>query len=176
MARSIRGRIAVWTAAGVLGTGLVAGGVAQAVSTPTPSSSPSPDKGGADGKGGWEGKGGKAKAKHHGHGLGRLGGRMLHGEAVVKTKDGYRTVVIQRGTIASVSPTSLRLRSDDGFTATYVIGADTWVRKGHEQRQPSGLAAGDSATVVATRSGNALTATRVLAHTTKPPGSPAPAK
>lgn len=155
-----RNRAALWTAAGVLGAGLTAGGVAQAVSTPSPS--PSAGKAAAGAKAG--------HAKHHhrkGQALDRFARHVLHGDVVVRAKDGYRTVVLQHGTVVSVSPTSLQLRSPDGFTATYAVNADTFIRKGHKSGQSSALAAGDSVLVLAARSGSTLTATRVLAHQAK---------
>lgn len=154
-----RNRAALWTAAGVLGAGLTAGGVAQAVSTPSPS--PSAGKAAAGAKAG--------HAKHHrkGQRLDLFAGHVLHGDVVVRAKDGYRTVVLQHGTVVSVSPTSLQLRSPDSFTATYAVNADTFIRKGHKSGQSSALAAGDSVLVLAARSGSTLTATRVLAHQAK---------
>jgi len=154
-----RNRAALWTAAGVLGAGLTAGGVAQAVSTPSPS--PSAGKAAAGAKAG--------HAKHHGKGqrLDLFARHVLHADVVVRAKDGYRTVVLQHGTVVSVSPTSLQLRSPDGFTATYAVNADTFIRKGHKSGQSSALAAGDSVLVLAARSGSTLTATRVLAHQAK---------
>lgn len=154
-----RNRAALWTAAGVLGAGLTAGGVAQAVSTPSPSPSAGKATAGA--------KAGHAKHRGKGQRLDRFARHVLHGDVVVQAKDGYRTVVLQHGTVVSVSPTSLQLRSPDGFTATYVVNADTFIRKGHKSGQSSALAAGDSVLVHAARSGSTLTATRVLAHQAK---------
>ncbi|MDX1875516.1 hypothetical protein SBI67_25635 [Mycolicibacterium sp. 120266] len=46
----------------------------------------------------------------------------LHGEFVVPDgRGGFQTDIVQRGTVTAVSPTSITARSDDGFTATYVI-------------------------------------------------------
>jgi hypothetical protein len=108
-------------------------GVALAsTSTPTPSGSPSaspgtetPQNGGADG------------LRHKGFGLrggpGMLGGiegpmGALHGEFVVpKQGGGYQTLVVQQGKVASVSSSTLTVRSDDGFSATYAVPADTLV-------------------------------------------------
>lgn len=151
---SFRTRAALWTATGLIGASLAAGGIAQAVSSPSPSPG---DK--------TAGPAAKAKAghgKHHG-----LGARILHGDVVVRAKDGYRKVALQRGTVVSASATSLQVRSADGFTATYVLNGDTRLRKGHRSDQPVKLATGDLVTVVATRSGDSLTATRVVAHPVK---------
>lgn len=46
----------------------------------------------------------------------------LHGEFVVPDgRGGFQTDIVQLGTVTAVSPTSITARSDDGFTATYVI-------------------------------------------------------
>lgn len=163
---SFRTRATLWTAAGVLGAGLAAGGVAEAVSTPTPS----PSAGQAAGHGAKA-----AKGKHADHRLkvSRIAGRVVHGDVVVATKDGYRTVVMQRGTVVSVSASSLQLRSADGFTATYALTAETRIRKGHKNGQTGALAAGDAVTVLANRSGSTLTATRVMSHQAKANKKPA---
>lgn len=159
---TFRNRAALWTAAGVLGAGLTAGGVADAVATP----SPSPGAPGA-GKPAAGAKAGHAKHQGKGQRLERVAAHVLHGDVVVRAKEGYRTVALQRGTVVSASPTSLQLRSADGFTATYAVNADTFIRKGHKSGQSSELAAGDSVMVLATRSGSTLTATKVLAHQAK---------
>jgi hypothetical protein len=107
------------------------------------------------GRGGW----------HHGPGgRGGFGGDLrgaLHGELVVPQEDGTgtRTITVQSGTVTAVSPTSLSVRSSDGFDATYVVSSST---------QLAGDTGGISAvkkdhqvTVVATKSGSTLTAIRV---------------
>ncbi len=148
-------RAAVWAVAGLLGTGLAIGGVAEAVSAAAAPSSPSAQPS-APAKAG-QGKG-------HENRRDGLAARTLHGDFVVRAKGGYRTVAIQRGTVLSVTSTSLQVRSADGFTASYALTTNTWVRKGHRQSQPAALSAGDAVTVLATRSGGTLTANRVLAH------------
>lgn len=155
MARPIRTRAALWTATGVLTAGLAAGGVAQAVSSPSPNPTAGKPAATADAK---------HNGKHaKGHGLDKLG-KVLHGDLVVRTKDGNRTIALQRGSVVSVNGTSLQVRSTDGFTATYVVNGDTKIRKG---TSAGSLATGDQVTVVATRSGSALTATKVAAHQPK---------
>lgn len=156
---TFRNRAALWTAAGVLGAGLTAGGVANAVATPSPSPGAGKPAAGA--------KAGHAKHQGKGQRLERVAAHVLHGDVVVRAKEGYRTVALQRGIVVSASPTSLQLRSADGFTATYAVNADTFIRKGHKSGQSSELAAGDSVMVLATRSGSTLTATKVLAHQAK---------
>lgn len=54
----------------------------------------------------------------------------LHGEAVVKKADGtFETRTSQRGTVEAVSGTSVTVRSEDGFTRTYAVTAETRIVK-----------------------------------------------
>ena len=58
----------------------------------------------------------------------RLARSALHGE-VTLAGEKHRVVVFQRGPIEKVSDTSLTVKSADGYTATYVVSAETAVRK-----------------------------------------------
>ena len=50
----------------------------------------------------------------------------LHGTFVVpKEGGGYQTMQMQHGIVTAVSATSISVKSEDGFTATYVVNADT---------------------------------------------------
>lgn len=52
-----------------------------------------------------------------------------HGENVVKDADGaFRTILVQRGAVESVSSTSITVRSDDGYSQAYAVDADTKIR------------------------------------------------
>ncbi len=107
-------------AAGATGIALSRGGgtddtasFAASTSTPTPSGDPDEMRRGMRGR--------------HGHLLGGPGG-ALHGEFVVPDgSGGYRTLLSQRGTATKVSDSSITVRSEDGFTATYAITAATRV-------------------------------------------------
>jgi hypothetical protein len=115
----------------------VATGVAMAsTSTPSPSgsSSASPDSGTQKNGSTEPDQGG---LRHKGFGMlggpGMLGGiegpmGALHGQFVVpKQGGGYQTLVVQHGTVTAVSTSSITLKSDDGFSATYAVAADTLV-------------------------------------------------
>src|SRR3954471_18181616 len=55
-------------------------------------------------------------------GLGDMGPTSLHGEFVVADPaGGYSTELTQTGTVTAISPTSITVRSQDGFTQAYVI-------------------------------------------------------
>jgi hypothetical protein len=66
------------------------------------------------GPGGQHGSGG-------GPGPAAVGSTSLHGEFVVPDGGGYTTVLTQTGTVTAISPTSITVRSEDGFSQTYVI-------------------------------------------------------
>lgn len=77
----------------------------------------------------------------------------LHGVFVVPDgHGGFDTELTQTGTVTAVTDTAITARSDDGFTQTYVIDADT--RNGH-----SAVHAGERATIRAVQRGGANTAT-----------------
>jgi hypothetical protein len=83
-----------------------------------------------------------------GQGLG-LGADALHGEAVVRG-DGSatRAVLFQRGEVTDITADKLTVKSTDGFSATYTIGADSRKRL---QDKVSTLVKGDEVLVLATK-------------------------
>ena len=59
-----------------------------------------------------------------GPGPASVGATSLHGEFVVPDgTGGYTTELTQTGTVTAVSPTSITVRSEDGYSQTYVIPA-----------------------------------------------------
>ena len=66
-------------------------------------------------------KPGRHWGKRKGH-RGFLGQRVLHGELVVDTKQGPRTIVVQRGTVTKVEDNAVTVKSSDGFTLTWTYG------------------------------------------------------
>jgi hypothetical protein len=97
--------------AGIIALALTGTGAAIAWSaTDTPSPSPSASA---------PGKSEKAQRPQH-----------LHSESVVKEADGtFETVLTQQGTVDAVSDTSVTVKSEDGFTQTYAVNADTKIVK-----------------------------------------------
>ena len=65
-------------------------------------------------------------------GFGRFGG--LHGEFTVKKPDGsgYQTVATQTGEVTAVSPSSITVKSEDGFSRTYSVDENTVVGSGRD--------------------------------------------
>ena len=97
-------------------------------------------------------------------GAGALGS-ALHGEYVASDGNGgYVTKIMQTGEVTELSATSLTAKSDDGFSKTYTITSG----------QATGLATGDTVTVVATESGSTATATSVTDGESGPQGQGTP--
>jgi hypothetical protein len=139
-------------AAAVVGTAGVAAATAPGPSSPpSPSASADPDtrEPGAAGER-------RGKLKH------RVLGRGLHGEFVVKGKDGKPvTLVAVRGEVTAVSATSITFKAEDGFTATYAVTADTKVR-GKDADTIADIEVGARGGAVGTKSGTTLTARTIL--------------
>ena len=72
----------------------------------------------------------------------------IHSEAVLSEGGGYRTTLFQTGTITDLSATSVTVRSNDGFTQSYVLPASVTPSFGVDDRVQ----------IKATRAGPASTA------------------
>lgn len=83
-----------------------------------------------------------------------FGQRMLHGEAVVQTDQGTRTVVVQRGTVTEITSTSITVKSADGFTLTWTFGDPIHVIEHRTSIQPSAVAVGAQVGVAGTKDGD----------------------
>jgi hypothetical protein len=133
------------------------------VSTPIPSPSP-----------GQFGPGGQ-RYRHFGAKFGIGGGLfgVLHGQFVVaKPGGGDQTVDVQNGQVTAVSSTSITLKSSDGFTMSYAVASSTLV---DAQRDGIGsVKVGNQASVVATVSGSAATATSIMDRTLVQQAGPGP--
>lgn len=89
----------------------------------------------------------------------------LHSESVRRAKGGtFVTVGTQRGVVTAVTPTSLTARSADGFSRTYVLGADTKVRVDKQPAGVAGLKVGEKVGVTALETGDTWTAKRAIAR------------
>lgn len=121
-----RGKAAGFVAAGLVG-GVVLAGFAQATAqtpTPTPSESGGTTTQQAPKNG--PGPGGRG---HHGG----PGGMGIHGEFVTAAPGGgYQTIATQRGEVTAVSATSVTVKSEDGYSRTYVVDDNTSVNAGNE--------------------------------------------
>ena len=111
---------------------IVGGGAAAALAAGTsPSATPSPAGPSSSGTPSYgPGARGEGGPGHHGRGPGGvrgLEGSALHGTLTVPSAGGYEQVLVQRGTVTAVSPTSLAVKSPDGYTHTYVLNSATRV-------------------------------------------------
>jgi hypothetical protein len=106
---------------------------------------PGPMQGGPDGRQGTVGRPGPSE----------IVPPSLHGEYVVADgSGGYRTELTQTGAVTAISPTSITVRSQDGFAQTYVI-PNTADGAG------APFAVGDQVVVHATRTGQTATVTNI---------------
>ena len=151
---------AMWkkVAGGVALAAVVAVGGVAAVNAANASNTPSGQTGqgglasSAGGYGQGFGSGGTDTGRRGG--IGSLGD-ALHGEFVVATESGgTETRRLQRGQVTAVGSGSLSVTSTDNFAATYTVGSGVDV---------SGIAVGNTVTVIATVDGAAVTAVTVTA-------------
>jgi hypothetical protein len=108
----------------------------------------------------------KADRKDKAHHIRRHPGllrRALHGEATLGGEK-RRVVVFQRGVVESVTETSLTVKSEDGFSGSYVLTTETRIRKDKEQASRSDIKVKDRVRVFATKDGSTLTAIAVRDH------------
>jgi hypothetical protein len=136
-------------AAAVLGTAGVAAATSDS-STPAPGASAAPSSSAAP-------KADHPKAKRAKR---ALIGRGMHGVWVVKGKDGKPvTLETIRGTVTAVGPSSVTVKAEDGFTATFAANSDTKVRGADSLGD---VTVGTRTAVVGVKAGNTTTARRVL--------------
>ena len=161
--------------AGAVALALTGTGVAiawSATNTPSPSPSASPSE---------QAKGKKDKSQRPQH---------LHSESVVKKADGsFETELSQQGTVDAVSATSVTVKSEDGFTQSYTVNADTRVIKfpapaadgsaatgdDGKRLKPSEvtiaeIATGESVRVSGVKNGDTVTADRIVEGAGPGPG------
>ncbi|TQJ70006.1 hypothetical protein FBY31_4183 [Arthrobacter sp. SLBN-100] len=156
--------------AGAVALALTGTGVAIAWAADPPSPSPSSSAPGNSEKGPGHNKPDKAQRPQH-----------LHGESVVKKADGtYQAVLEQRGTVEAVSDTSITVKSEDGYSQTYAVNADTKIHKapaaapesspgtddGGKRVKPSDgtiadIATGDAVRISGVKNGDQATAERI---------------
>ncbi len=148
------GTVVAWAAAATVGLAAVTGAatsIAFAEATPSPSTSASE-------------KADQPDRQRDGRPFRRaLAKRVLHGEAVVKKKDGgFVTVVRQRGEVTAVDGNSVTVKSADGYSATYTVNGQTRVRVEGKKGALSGVKVGQNALVVGTKDGGTVTARAVV--------------
>lgn len=86
----------------------------------------------------------------------------LHGEAVVQTDNGTKTVEVQRGTVTAINDTSVTVKSSDGFTLTWTFGSPIRVIERRTTVQPKDVAVGATVAVAGTKNGANSTASLLV--------------
>ncbi len=161
--------VATAAATGVLA---VAVGVAVAASASASSATPSPSPSGRPSGApfGPGHPGGPGRGFGGPGGPGGFGGRgeVLHSEEVVQRGTTYVTIDEQSGKVTAVTPTSITVKSSDGYIATYVVGSATRIGKKGDAAKISEVAVGDTVRIEGTKSGGTggtagtVTADRVM--------------
>ncbi|MCW6011169.1 hypothetical protein K1W54_42495 [Micromonospora sp. CPCC 205371] len=86
----------------------------------------------------------------------------LHGEIVVDTKDGPKTVVVQRGEVTAIDDDSLTVKSSDGYTIEWAFGDDMRVRERRDTIQPGEVKVGTEVGVAGAKDGDRTVARLVV--------------
>ena len=124
-----------------------------------PAPAPSTDAGGAPAPGAKASKAPRAGVK----GIRRyLRKNTLHGEFVVRTKDGTKTVDVQRGTVTAIDARTVTVKSTDGFTLTWTFGSPINVLEHRTTVQPSAVKVGTEIGVAGTKDGSTTTARLIV--------------
>lgn len=79
----------------------------------------------------------------------------LHGEITVQTKNGIRTIVVQRGKVTAASATGLTVQSSDGYTLTWTYGNPLHVVANRTRADKSAVKVGEEVGVAGLKDGTA---------------------
>jgi hypothetical protein len=79
---------------------------------------------------------------------------VLHGEAVVQTKEGTVTVLVQRGIVTAITGDSVTVKSSDGFIQTWKFHENLRVVEKRATIQPSQLKVGAEIALAGPKSGD----------------------
>jgi hypothetical protein len=86
----------------------------------------------------------------------------LHGEAVVQTKEGTKTVAVQRGEVTEIDDSSITVKSTDGYTATWSFASDLHVVRHSTTVQPEEIKAGTEVGVAGAKDGDKFVARLIV--------------
>jgi len=79
----------------------------------------------------------------------------LHGEVAVQTRNGVTTIVVQRGSVTSVSAGSVTVKSTDGYSLTWSLADKVAVVQNKKKVETSALKTGEQIGVAGTKNGSA---------------------
>ncbi|MCW2501957.1 MAG: hypothetical protein JWO79_241 [Actinomycetia bacterium] len=85
--------------------------------------------------------------------------RTLHGEVTVTTKNGVKTVLVQRGAVTAVTGSTVTVKSADGFTLTWTFADKLRVAK---KKQVSDIKVGSEVGVAGARLDGKATARLIV--------------
>jgi len=80
----------------------------------------------------------------------------------VKTEDGTKTVVVQRGSVTAVDATSVTVKSTDGFTLTWKVGDPIKVVANKAKADMSAVTVGAEVGVAGAKDGGTTTARLIV--------------
>lgn len=87
---------------------------------------------------------------------------VLHGEVVVQTKEGTRTVAVQRGEVTEIDDTSITVKSTDGYTATWSFATDLHVIRHSTTVKPEEIKPGTQVGVAGAKDGEKFVARLIV--------------
>jgi len=91
-----------------------------------------------------------------------MGRHVEHGSVTVQTKNGDKTIDVQRGTITAINSTTMTVKSADGFTLTWTFGSKMRVIENRGTIQPSDVKVGETVGVAGLKNGSTETARLVI--------------
>ena len=86
----------------------------------------------------------------------------LHGEVVVQTEEGTKTVLVQRGEVTAIDDNGITVKSTDGFSLSWSYGDKLRVIERRATVQADDLAVGDQVGVAGTKDGDAASARLIV--------------
>jgi hypothetical protein len=86
----------------------------------------------------------------------------LHGEVVVQSEEGTKTVVVQRGEVTAVDGDSITVKSADGFSLTWAYSDDLHVVEHRASVQADAIEVGDRVGLAGAKDGDASVARLIV--------------
>jgi hypothetical protein len=77
----------------------------------------------------------------------------LHGEVVVQTKEGTKTLLVQRGEVTAIDDTTITVKSADGYTQTWRFGDKIRVVERRATVQPKEIEVGTKVGIAGIKDG-----------------------
>jgi hypothetical protein len=91
-----------------------------------------------------------------------LGRHIEHGVVTVQTKNGDQTIAVQRGTVTSITNSTVTVKSSDGFTLTWTFGTPIRVIEHRTTVQPKDVTVGETIGIAGPQVGTTDTARLIV--------------